>query len=157
MPTSRFETGYLLADVTRLLRAAVDGRMSALGLTGASWRVLAYLGQTDGLSQIALARRLEMSRVALGEMVDRLEKSGHVERRADPTDRRIWRIFLTPMAQRLVPSLRDATSSLRELVFQDLSDVECRALDNTLERLRSRLQEITHAPADDDPHEGDGK
>lgn len=73
-------TGYLLAEVTRLLRASVDRRMLDLGLTGSMWRVLVYLQREDGRSQADLAKELEVSRASLGQMIDRLEHSGHVQR-----------------------------------------------------------------------------
>ena len=61
-------TGYLLAEVTRLLRASVDRRMLDLGLTGSMWRVLVYLQREDGRSQADLAKELEVSRASLGQM-----------------------------------------------------------------------------------------
>ena len=80
----RAQLGFGLADVTRLLRTLYDERLSEEGLSGASWRVLAYLYRDDGLTQTRLADMLEMSRPAIGQMIDRLEASGFVERRADP-------------------------------------------------------------------------
>lgn len=74
--------GFALADVTRLLRTVYDARLSGKGLSGASWRVLAYLYREDGLTQTKLANLLEVSRPAIGQMIDRLEASGFVERRA---------------------------------------------------------------------------
>lgn len=88
--------GFALADVTRLLRTVYDARLSGKGLSGASWRVLAYLYREDGLTQTKLADLLEVSRPAIGQMIDRLEASGFVERRADPADRRSWGVFLSP-------------------------------------------------------------
>jgi MarR family transcriptional regulator for hemolysin len=73
-----------LVEVTRLLRAAFDTRMQGMGLTGASWRIIFRLSHQDGQTQSALARRLDITPVAVGEAVDRLEKSGHVERRPTP-------------------------------------------------------------------------
>lgn len=63
--------GFALADVTRLLRTIYDARLSGKGLSGASWRVLAYLYREDGLTQTKLAELLEVSRPAIGQMIDR--------------------------------------------------------------------------------------
>ena len=49
---SQFDAGFQLAEVTRLMRAAFDQRMRAIGLTSATWRVLVYLGRSDGRTQI---------------------------------------------------------------------------------------------------------
>eukprot|EP01035_Chromulina_nebulosa_P042631 gene42631-57717_t len=45
---ARIEIGYGLADVTHLLRMAFDQRMRKMGLTTATWRVIAYLSREDG-------------------------------------------------------------------------------------------------------------
>src|SRR5262245_2952926 len=84
----RFDASVALAEVSRLQRAAFDARMQEMGLTGASWRIIFALSRQDGRTQTALARKLDVTPVAVGEAIDRLEKSGHVERCADPDDRR---------------------------------------------------------------------
>ena len=139
---ARFEIGFGLAEVTRLLRAHFDVRMRKLGLTTATWRALAYLSRQDGLTQAALAERLEISRVALGETVDRLEKSGHVERRADPADRRKWRVHLTPLSRELIPVMFATSDELQADCFRDLSEHELGLLQTSLERVRLRLAEM---------------
>ena len=139
---ARIEIGYGLADVTHLLRMAFDQRMRKMGLTTATWRVIAWLSRQDGQTQVALAQRLEISRVALGEAIDRLEKSGHVERRADPTDRRKWRVHLTPRSRDLLPSMFETSAELQDAYFQDFSEAELKQLQLSLTRLRARLVEM---------------
>ena len=136
---ARIEIGYGLADVTHLLRMAFDQRMRKMGLTTATWRVIAWLSRQDGQTQAALAQRLEISRVALGETIDRLEKSGHVERRADPADRRKWRVYLTPLSHGLLPRMFETSAELQDTYFQDFSEVELQQLQSSLARLRARL------------------
>ncbi len=86
--------GFLLHDASRLMRAWFDERAQALGLTRAQWRVLVHLGPREGINQTALAEILELDTVTLSRHIDRLEKSGWVERRRDPGDRRAWLIHL---------------------------------------------------------------
>ena len=138
----RFEIGFGLAEVVRLMRQAFDQRMRTLGLTGSSWRILAYLSREDGQTQAALADRLEISRVALGEAVDRLEKTGHVERRADLMDRRKWRVHLTLRSQELLPLMFETSDELSAECFQDLREEDIEQLRSILERLRRRLHDM---------------
>ena len=139
---ARSETGFVLAEVTRLLRLAFDQRMRCMGLTGATWRVLVYLSREDGQTQAALAQRLEISRVAVGEAVDRLERSGHVERRADPDDRRKWRVYLTQTSIDLLPAMFAAASELQTECFSGHSDDDVIQLHALLTRLRDRLLDM---------------
>ena len=139
---ARFDAGFALAEVTRLLRLAFDQRMRRVGLTGATWRVLAYLSREDGQTQASLAQRLEISRVAVGEAVDRLERSGHVERRADPEDRRKWRVHLTQASLDLLPDVTTAATELQAECFSGLTDLDVTQLQTLLARLRDRLVEM---------------
>ena len=145
---TQFEIGFGLAEVVRLMRRAFDQRMRTLGLTGSSWRIVAYLSREDGQTQAALADRLEISRVALGEAVDRLEKTGHVERRADLMDRRKWRVHLTQRSHDLLPLMFATSDELRAECFRDLHDDDIEQLRSILERLRGRLHDMKIDPPD---------
>jgi len=98
--------GFLIGDVSRLLRRRFDERARAIGVTRAQWRTLAMLNRNEGLNQGRLAELLEVEPITLCRMVDRLEEAGHVERRRDPSDRRAWNIFLTAQSRPLIAQLR---------------------------------------------------
>ncbi len=89
----------LLHDVARLLRTRFDQRAREHGATRAQWVILARLERQPGLSQNELASILEVEPITVARLVDRLEARGLVERRADPNDRRIWRLHNLPAAQ----------------------------------------------------------
>ncbi len=75
--------GFLIHDVSRLRRVAVDRALKPLGITRAQWWVLAFLSRRDGMTQTALAADLDLTKVAIGGLLDRMESAGFVERRAD--------------------------------------------------------------------------
>ena len=91
--------GFLLHDVSRLLRKRFDRRARALGLTRAQWRVLVHLAPRQGINQSTLADILELDNVTLGCHIDRLEETGWLERRPDPGDRRAWQLYLADKAR----------------------------------------------------------
>ena len=88
----------LLHDVARLMRTTADRRARAHGMTRAQWMILFRLRRQDALTQRELAEILEVEPITVGRLVDRLEARGLIERRADPRDRRCWRLHLTPAA-----------------------------------------------------------
>ena len=106
--------GFLLADVSRLVRRRFDMRASGLGLTRAQWRVLAQLRRREGINQTALADLLEIEPITLGRHIDRLVEKGFVERRADPGDRRAWRLHLKSEVQPVLDQLRKISGDIRE-------------------------------------------
>src|SRR3546814_9545192 len=70
--------------------------MKPLVITVSQWSVLAWLsrGGNEGVMQVDLARQLDVGQVTIGGLIDRLEASGYVERRADATDRRVRLVFI---------------------------------------------------------------
>jgi MarR family transcriptional regulator for hemolysin len=88
----------LLTDVARLVRTQADRRARAHGMTRAQWMILVRVRRRDGMTQRELAEILEVEPITVGRLVDRLAARGLVERRADPADRRVWRLHLTPAA-----------------------------------------------------------
>lgn len=98
--------GFLLHDVSRLRRNVVDRALKPLGVTRSQWWVLAFLSRRDGMAQVTLADELDLGKVALGGLIDRLEASGLLERRGDREDRRVKRVFLTPTGVKLLTKIR---------------------------------------------------
>ena len=76
-----------------------DRRAGCHGLTRAQWVILFWLDRQPGLSQKELAEILEVEPITVARLIDRLEERGMVERRADPGDRRVWRLHLLPPAR----------------------------------------------------------
>lgn len=131
--------GFLISDVSRLLRRRFDDRARLIGVTRAQWRALTTLRRHEGINQGGLAELLEVEPITLCRMIDRLEEAGHVERRRDPADRRAWRIHLTDKSRPLL----DKLGAIADHVFDDALagfDVPARtAFSETLQRIRSNL------------------
>ena len=104
--------GFLIHDVSRLRRVVVDRALKPLGITRSQWWVLAFLSRRDGMTQTALASDLDLTKVAVGGLLDRMEAAGFVERRADhktgardaSTSRGLARRLSTPFAKASKPS-----------------------------------------------------
>ena len=98
--------GSVISDVSRLLRRSFDARARKIGVTRPQWQVLTTLARNEGVNQGRLAELLDVEPITVCRMVDRLQDSDLVERRADPADRRSWRLFLTEQARGLLSELR---------------------------------------------------
>jgi DNA-binding MarR family transcriptional regulator len=129
--------GFLIGDVTRMYRREFDRRVAHLGLTRVQWRALRRIERIEGMTQIKLAEDLELAPIAVGRVIDRLEKAGFIERRPDPTDRRCWRLHLAPGSAMVMAGVDRIATDLREEVFAGiaLSDLE------TTERVLATLKE----------------
>ncbi len=116
--------GFLLHDVSRLLRMRFDRRARALGLTRAQWRVLAHLAPRQGINQSSLAEILEVESITLGRHIDRLEDTDWVVRRRDPGDRRAWRLFLTDKSRPVLDRMEVLAAETQGEAMAGLSDDE---------------------------------
>jgi DNA-binding MarR family transcriptional regulator len=82
-------------------------------LTGAQARLLSLLS-LEPLPMRRLAQRLKCEPSNVTGIVDRLEARGLVERRPDPTDRRVKLAAATEEGRRVARSLRDSLHFARE-------------------------------------------
>ncbi len=131
--------GTLLVQVSRLLRRRFDERARGIGVTRPQWLVLGLLKLHAGSNQGALAEMLEVEPITLGRMIDRLQEADLVERRADPADRRVWRIFLTGKGERLLDHLRPFGRETLSQALEGVSEADCEHLIATLARVRANL------------------
>ena len=142
MTTDPFLTralGFLLADVSRLMRRRFDARAREIGLTRAQWRVLTQLRRREGINQTDLAEIMEIEPISLGRHIDRLVEKDFVERRADPRDRRAWRLYLKPEVQPVLDRLRAISNVNRKEVLQGIPAEESEALIDTLLKIKGNL------------------
>lgn len=124
MPGRMIHIGYLLADNSRLARWAFDQQVREIGVTGPQARLLLNLSRGPGENQGFYAEQLEVEPITLCRMVDRLEESGMVERRRDPTDRRAWQLHLTPKSQKIVAKLQLRVDALVDEMLCGLTSEE---------------------------------
>jgi MarR family transcriptional regulator for hemolysin len=131
--------GYLLSDSARMLRREFDARVRELGMTGPQARLLLNLAVNEGENQGFYADRLDVEPISLTRMIDRMEESGLLERRRDPTDRRAWRVHLAPRGRELIEQVRSHAEPLRELLLAGLDPAQRIALASSLEVVRANL------------------
>lgn len=136
--------GYLIHDVSRLRRTLFDRWLSPLGITRSQWWVLAFLSRRDGMPQSELAGELDVGKVALGALVDRLESAGFVRRETSTIDRRVKHIYLTPKARDWLDELRKRSREFNRLVLDGISEQSIAAAIRTLGTIKENL--LTELP-----------
>lgn len=131
--------GFLINDVTRMLRKIFDRRAVRFELTRAQWRALKRISYSEGMRQAELADQLEMEPIAVGRVIDRLENAGFVERRADPSDRRAWRLHLTARAHGVVDDMETISTELFRDAQKGISAADMKAVMATLTHMKQNL------------------
>jgi len=142
--------GWLTTDVARLMRTVFDRRVKTLGLTRPQWLALVRLKRRPGASQSELADLMEIEKAPAGKIVDRMQEKGWVERRPDPTDRRINRIYLTDRGERVHAAISPVAASTVNDSLADLTEEERAKLTDLLSVIKSRLLDMAAAGASDE-------
>lgn len=137
--------GYLMHDVSRLRRSAFDRSLKPLNVTRSQWWVLAYLSRQDGMTQSQLAEELDLGKVAIGGLIDRLEKSDLVRRESDLSDRRVNRVFLQPQSKSLINKMRKMNHQLNAVILKNIAEPELEATAKTLVNIKKNLLEYLNA------------
>ena len=82
------------------------------------------------------------------EVIDRLQAAGFVERRADPKDRRAWRLHDTDQARGVIDDMEDIARGLRRDATQGISTDDLQTMLAVLDRMKENLQGLD-GPSDD--------
>ena len=130
---------FLLYDVARRMRTRADQRARSRGMTRAQWVILTWLERQPGLSQNELAALVEVEPITVGRLVDRLELRGLMERRADPKDRRVWRLQLTPAAAPVLDEIKKYRAELHDLITAGIEPGALDVITEGLLRMKANL------------------
>lgn len=127
----------LIKDLDQLLRRRFEERVRAAGidLSRPQYRVLIFLDRNPGITQARLAELLDVEKMTVTGLLDRMEKRGWVERRRDPNDRRAYSLHLLPPARPIV-------DQLESMIAQWQDDTNARLPADVMVRLLGDLQTL---------------
>lgn len=133
--------GRLLNNSVRRFEARVLMLMSE---RGHSETTIAHVNLTrnldvGGTRLTELARRAEMSKQAMSELVEQCAAMGLVDRSADPSDRRARLVSFTPAGLEWLEAFRDAVDLAEHEMREELGDLLMDAVVTGLTNYAGRL------------------
>lgn len=148
--------GFLVHDVSRMRRTLFDQAMKPLGITRSQWWVLSQLSRhaRDGMLQTDLARDLDVGKVTVGGLIDRLEAAGYVVRQPDAVDRRAKRIVVTKDGRRVLKQMVAVGQSLNQVILAGLSPEDIEVTELALSVMKDNIRQGTADRDDADPAVG---
>jgi MarR family transcriptional regulator, transcriptional regulator for hemolysin len=123
----------LLPELARRIRSHGDHNARQHRMTWPQLMIVRRLERQPGLSQNELAAVVGVAPVTVARLIDRVEALDLVKRHEDPTDRRIWRLRVTPAA---ASALRDSECYQAELDELIIKGVDSAVLDLMIVGLR---------------------
>lgn len=139
--TAEKSLGFLVYDVSRLLRRDFDRRVEHLGLTQVQWRAITFIHLHEGIRQVRLADYLEIRPITLTRLLDRLQEAGWIERKPDQNDRRALRLFTTDKALDLLENMCEHGLQTRKRALAGISAAELETLMTLLQTLKNNLKD----------------
>jgi len=127
--------GYLLIQIFRSHRSALQVALADHELHPGQELLLLQLGEQDGLTQSELVLRLQIQPPTLTRMLNRMVSTGIIERKPDPGDRRISRVYLTPTGRKLQKPILDIWIELENSILAKLTPDQKSILQNLLQRV----------------------
>jgi DNA-binding MarR family transcriptional regulator len=131
--------GFLIQDVARFRRVVIDRVLKPLGVTRSQWWVLSFLSRRDGMTQTALAADLDLTKVAIGGLLERMEAAGMIERRSEDQDARMRRVYLAREGTRLIKQLRSQIKDFEIEALEGLTDKELTTSFASLRKMKKTL------------------
>ena len=143
-----FRIGFLIHDVSRLRRTVVDKALKPMGVTRSQWWVLANLSRHDGggMMQTELAKVMDVGKVTLGSLIDRLEATGLVKRLADPKDRRAKRVVTTPKGVKLLADIQVIAKVVNARIMNGIVKGDITTTENVLSKMKQQLISMDAVP-----------
>jgi DNA-binding MarR family transcriptional regulator len=134
--------GTTLHTFARTHRARLAALLAPHGVHAGQDLLLLTVWNEPGLRQAALAARLGVEPPTVTRMVQRLERSGLIERRRDPHDARVLCVHPTPRSRLLESTVRRAWNDVDARLVAALGEDDG-------ERLRRLIEVATRALRDE--------
>ena len=117
-------------------------RRQGISVTFGMLQVMSCLWREQGSTQQILAERTARSKASLSSLMTTLEKRGFIERRAEPSDRRNKRVYLSPEGERFWLRILPILDELYARFEQSIGLERLRVMASDLKRIQDELESI---------------
>ncbi len=145
---SELHVGYLVFEVSRLMRRLFEEETKRLGLTLQQARVISFLHhQSSETTQIGIAHAIGIDPMTLSGILDRLQKRGVVAREQAANDSRAKQVILTEQGKALYREVRAVGEGIGQKLYDralsSLEPAQRESLVAGLEIIRNELNDMS--------------
>ncbi|WP_047155213.1 MarR family winged helix-turn-helix transcriptional regulator [Aneurinibacillus tyrosinisolvens] len=115
---------FLLGKALQKAAQMSKAKLKDYHITPVQFALLHILWEKDGQHGAELGERLHVDAATITGILDRLEQHGFIERRPDPSDRRVNRIYLTSKGGKLEASLNEKMDEMNDEIFEGFTYTE---------------------------------
>ncbi len=133
---------YLMDEISRTARRIYDAKIARIGLNQTQWRIIGQLLRDPALTQVEIAKKLELESATIGQAVAALCEGGVLERQRAETDRRAWQLILTEKLDSMLPELRGSADEVHDLLWRGITTDDKRVLGRMLGQVSANLNHL---------------
>lgn len=108
--------------ISRMRANMADRTMEQIGLYRGQAFLLKILAENDGLTHKEIAQVLHISPAAVTKVIKRMAGLKYLERRSDPNDERISRVFLTDEGRAVIHQIKHAFEEIDAVLLSNLNE-----------------------------------
>ena len=116
--------------------------LEEIGLYSGQPPILKQLWENEGCMQTDLVENLHLAPATVTKMLQRMEQAGLVERRPDPVDQRITRVYLSQAGRAIRADVEQRMRQVGEEMLNGFSPEEQAQLAEYLNRMRGNLLRV---------------
>ena len=129
----------VLGEICHLHHKQIDASFEELGLYRGQPQVLMHLKHKGGCTQTELGTMRHVKAATISKVLQRMEQAGFVERRSDPEDQRVSRVYLTPAGYAICENVQKTLDAMDEETFANFSLEERVLLRRFFAQIRENL------------------
>ena len=129
----------LLSQVVRAYNYQMMRKVHDAGIHPGQMPLLLLLHEQDGRSQKELVDKMKVKPATITVMLNRMEKSGLIERRADSVDMRVSRVYLLPQGTAVIGHVEQVVHQIEEQCFAGFREEEKVLLRRFLQHMHHNL------------------
>jgi len=131
--------GFQVLQIHKAHRQRAEAALNKLGIHTGQEMILLQLWIEEGIPQSQLAASMEVEPPTATKMLQRMERTGLIERRTDPEDARVSRVYLTARGRALEQPVLNVWKQLEAQTVAGLSLTEQALLHRLLMQVLTNL------------------
>ncbi len=127
--------GYCFTKTAIKMRKVFSDELATLGVQLPQQGLMVILSKAGPMNQISLGEEMGIDKATMVKLIDQLEKASYVRRTADPKDRRVKIVEITPKGRALLPKMKAVRESVESKFLSALTKTEAAELKRLILKL----------------------
>jgi len=132
--------GTLMGQVIRIRHNRMTQLLEGLGIHPSQAQMLFLLMHDEGLTQKQIGEKTNLRPATITVMLNRMEKAGFVERKQDPEDLRVYRVYITDKGRTVDEAVQMAMEQVQKEAYEGFSNEEMLLMRRLLNHVKDNLE-----------------